>query len=144
MCREVTLPSSSSWMYIAYNLLLIWFTPSWSLCLWQKGGEKKFLFYFDPFVDDWQKGGEVFKIYACFPYLRGRNICFPCLRGSRICVYAYICFVLQIGEKEFDFGLCLISMFTPSFAYMIMSIHCIFICLFPMHELRGSVFEALL
>ena len=53
-----------------------------------------FYFYFNPFVDDWQKGGEVFGIYACF--------------WKRIYVFAYMFCVLQIGEKGFDvFHACL-------------------------------------
>ena len=93
MCREANLASSSSWMYIAYNYLLISVYPFIDSSFRTKRGEKFicFCFYFNPFVDDWQKGGEVFEIYACF----------PCLRGSSIYVYAYM-FVLQIGEKEFD------------------------------------------
>ena len=66
ICREVNLASSSSWMYIAYNpYWLICFTPSLVLCFGQKGGEKFiwFCFYFNPFVDDWQKGGERFWVY---------------------------------------------------------------------------------
>ena len=98
MCREANLASSSSWMYVAYNYLLIWCYPYWSLCLWQKGGEKfdDFDFYFNPFVDDWQKRGEVFGIYACFSlalFIKGEYLVF---------LFMHICFVLQIGEKEFD------------------------------------------
>ena len=40
-----------------------------------------------------KKGEKYFEIYACFPRLRGRSIVF---------VFMHICFVLQIGEKEFD------------------------------------------
>ena len=50
--------------------------------------------YFEPFVDDWQKGGEVFEIYACFSYF--------IIKGGVEFMFMHICFVLQIGEKEFD------------------------------------------
>ena len=75
MCRKVNLASFSSWMYIAY--ILYWFVLChpfhWFLLLTKRGRRICwFCFYFNPFVDDWQKGGEVFEkyfsIYACFPY----------------------------------------------------------------------------
>ena len=86
--------------------------PPWFLCFWQKGGENLFdVFYFEPFVDEWQKGGEVFELYACFHCLRGRSICLFLVN------YAYI-FVLQKGEKDFD--LCLLHVFISILAYIFM------------------------
>ena len=38
-----------------------WFYPSLIFCLRQKGDSV----FFDPFVDDWQKGGERFWVYIC-------------------------------------------------------------------------------
>ena len=58
-------------------------------------------------------------------------------------MFMHICFVLQIGEKDFVI-LCLISMFTPTFAYMFMCLIAYLFCLFGMHELRGSFFGTLL
>ena len=79
VCREVNFASSSSWMYIAYILIIDLFdvTPLLILCFEQKGEEEFIdLFLLWPLVDDWQKGGEVFVIYACF--------------YKRIYVYAYM------------------------------------------------------
>ena len=53
-------------------------------------------------------------------------------------MFMHIYFVLQIGEKEFD----VFHVYLHAFAYMFMSLHCIFIMFLPMHELRGSFFEA--
>ena len=77
---------------------LLMFTPYWSFCFWQKGGENLFL-YFYPFVDDWQKGGEEFEVY-----MHVFLACFPCfiIKGGEEFMLMHICFVLQIGEKEFD------------------------------------------
>ena len=57
-----------------------------------------FYFYFNPFVDDWQKGEEVFEIYACFLYLR----------GSSICVYAYMFCFANRRKRFYDCVLCLL------------------------------------
>ena len=64
-------------------------TPLLILCFEQKGGEECF-FYLDPFVDNWQKGGEVFEfLYACF-------ICM-------FCFYLLVCRL--IGIKRIFFSL---------------------------------------
>ena len=60
--------------------------------------------------------------------------------GERIFVYAYS-FVLQKGREDFDEFW---HVYLLTFVYMFIELHCIFICLFAMHELRGSFFEALL
>ena len=67
-----------------YYNVLFWFHPLLIFfCLWQKGGEHYFIVFFDPFVDDWQKGGEVFvSLYACCEF---------------ICMF--------IGLFEFQFGI---------------------------------------
>ena len=52
-----------------------------------------FCFYFNPFVDDWQKGGEEFEVYMhVFLALL--------LKGEKNLLFMHICFVLQIGEKD--------------------------------------------
>ena len=56
----------------------------------------------------WRK---VFGIYACFP-------CFI-HKGEEGFMFMHICFVLQIGEKEFDvFHACLCMFYLRIFAYM--------------------------
>ena len=58
------------------------------------------MFILTPLLMIDKKGEKYFSIYACFP-------CFIHKGGERFLVYAY-CFVLQIGEKEFDvFHACL-------------------------------------
>ena len=51
-------------MYIAYiSLLIDLILPLIDFLIFDKKREKIFYviwFYFEPFVDDWQKGGEVF------------------------------------------------------------------------------------
>ena len=59
-------------------------------------------------------------------------------------MFMHICFVLQIGEKEFnEFYTCLacLSPYICIHVY-VLSLHIYY--LFVMHELRGSFFEALL
>ena len=90
ICREANLASSSSWMYIAYKLLLTYLIlPLIDLFVYDKKGEKNFVVCFYPFVDDWQKGGEEFEIYMHVLW-------------KKDCLCIYVLFVLQIGEKEFD------------------------------------------
>ena len=132
ICREANLASSSSWMYITYILIIVLFdvTPLLILCFEQKGGEEfvGFVFYFNPFVDDWQKGGEVFGIYmhVLRIYVNANMFCFANRRKS-------IC--------EFYASLACLS---PYICIHVYELYCISICLFEMHELRGSFFEALL
>ena len=120
-------------MYIAYNLLFDMFalTPSLVPCFRQKGGENfdDFVFTLTPLLMIDKKGEKEFSLYACF---------------VKKIVYTYM-FCFANRRKRFcDFVLCLISMFTPTFAYMFMCLISILYCLFVMHELRGSFFEALL
>ena len=71
ICRKVNLASSSSWMYIAYILYwLICVHPLLIFLFRTKRGRKLFCIYFNPFVDDWQKGGEVFQ-YICMFWKKG-------------------------------------------------------------------------
>ena len=73
-----------------------------------------------------KKGEKYFSIYACF--------------GKRIYVHAY-CFVLQMGEKEFDvFYACL----SPCICMHVYKLSLHIYLFIVMHELRGSFFEALL
>ena len=56
-------------------------------------------------------------------------------------MFMHICFVLQIGEKEFDiFHACFMYVYLHIFAF-IFSIHCIYLMFTAMHELRGSFIE---
>ena len=139
MCREVTLPSSSSWMYIAYNLLLIWFYP-YLISLFMTKRRRKILFYFDPFVDDWQKGGERFW------FIGERFWIYMHVLWKRI-VYAYMFCFANVWRWTWWV---LWFFWHVVFAYMsyicihVYELYCISIHLFVMHELRGSFFEALL
>ena len=107
MCREANLASSSSWMYIAYNLSwLIWFTPSLVLCFEQKGGEKfdDFVFTSTPLLMIDKKGEKYLRYMHVFPYLRGNSIyfyadmfCFAnrrkriwCMFISIICIHIHV------------------------------------------------------
>jgi len=94
ICRGVNFTSLSSWMYIAYIfLLLVLSSPLCWFLFVTKRGRTLFCVYFNPFVDDWQKGGEVFwYIYACFP-------CFI-HKGGEGFMFIHICFVLQKGEEN--------------------------------------------
>ena len=62
-------------------------TPLLIFAFDKKGGEHCFVFTLTPLLMIDKKGEKYFSIYACF--------------GKRIYGHAY-CFVLQIGEKEFD------------------------------------------
>ena len=55
-----------------------------------------------------KKGEKYFGIYACFPYFIHK--------GGVVFMFMHICFVLQIGEKEFD------VFYLHTFAYMFMSV----------------------
>ena len=78
----------------------------------------------------------IWYIYACFP-------CFI-HKGGEVFMFMHICFVLQIGEKEFDmFHACFMHVYLCIFAFMF-SIHCIHLMFIAMYKLRGSFFEALL
>ena len=131
MCREANLASSSSWMYIAYNHLLIClFDPFIDSLFRTKRGRKNLLicFYFNPFVDDWQKGGEVFEIYACFV----KKIIYAymfCFANRRKRIWCVLCL-----------SACFISIHLHTCLWALLHIYCLFV----MHELRGSFFEALL
>ena len=41
-----------------------------------------------------KKGEKYFSIYACFPYF--------IIKEGEVFMFMHICFVLQIGEKEFN------------------------------------------
>ena len=68
--------------------------------------EHYFCVYFNPFVDDWQKGGEVFQ--------------YICMFWKRFLIYAY-CFVLQKGEKNL---MCFMLVYACLSPYI-----CIHVCL---------------
>ena len=86
--------------------LYYWFVlchPFVDFCFWQKGGEHCFVFTLTPLLMIDKKGEKYFSIYACF--------------GKEFLIYAY-CFVLQIGEKEFDvFHACLWAFIAYLFVY---------------------------
>ena len=77
-------------VYRIYPLLIDLISP---LCFGHKGGEHCFVFTLTPLLMIDKKGEKYFR--------------YICMFWKRILVYAY-CFVLQIGEKEFDvFHTCL-------------------------------------
>ena len=99
MCREVNLASSSSWMYIAYNHLLIdliYYPFLISLFLTKRGRKFWFVFTLTPLLMNDRKGEKNLSLYACL--------------NKELCLCIYI-FVLQIGEKDFD--LCLLHVLSP-------------------------------
>ena len=71
-------------------------TPLLILCFGQKGGEKfvGFVFTLTPLLMIDKKGEKYFSIYACFH-------CFI-HKGGVVFMFMHICFIWQIGEKEFD------------------------------------------
>ena len=104
------------------------FTLHCIFCLRQNGEN---IVFFDPFVDDWQKGGERF--WVLYAYL-----CF--------CIYWVLCmwekwFDLRILNKKREgfWNICLIHAWWCIFMF---SIHCIYLLFIAMHELRGSFLEA--
>ena len=57
-----------NWYHVGRICFIV--TPYWSFCFGQKkGGENCFTIYLDPFVDDWQKGGELFEFICMFLWL---------------------------------------------------------------------------
>ena len=113
MCRKAShLPLHECISHIAFIDWFV-FTPYWFFVS-DKKGEKNLmiLVYFNPFVDDWQKGGEEFEIYMhvfltlllkgrsiyvyaymfCFANRRKRIWCVLCLLAflsSHICIHVY-------------------------------------------------------
>ena len=82
-------------MYIAYKLLLTYlFLSLIDLFVYDKKGEKNFVFTLTPLLMIDKKGEKYFGLYACFPYFIHK--------GGEVFMFMHICFVLQIGEKEFD------------------------------------------
>ena len=112
VCREVNFASSSSWMYIAYKPLLIDLVYPFIGSLFRTKRGRKFwwfCFYFNLFVDDWQKGGEVFVF--CLVYM---HVFLPLfIKGGEVFMFMHICFVLQIGEKEFDLFYACLACLSP-------------------------------
>ena len=123
-----------------FNCYHIWFNPLSVLCL-NKKGEKNLLFWFCfyPFVDDWQKGGEEFEFYmhiCVFAYS------LHLMYRSLVYMHIYACVMFHFNWYQehvnmwFKIGIksmfiCVSRTFT-AYTY----------CLFVMHELRGSFFEA--
>ena len=94
ICREVNLASSSSWMYIAYIDYLsidIMVHLYWYIFFnWYHVRRICFIVYLDPFVDDWQKGGEVDQ-YICMFWRK--DLC-SCIAIKRIwcvsCLFMHV------------------------------------------------------
>ena len=59
-------------------------SPLIDFCFGQKGREHYFIIYFNPFVDDWQKGGEVFEY---------------------ICMFQYACLFISLYQSLFHIGI---------------------------------------
>ena len=87
-------------MYIAYNSLLIaliW--PLSDLFVYDKKGEKILLvFTLTPLLMIDKKGEKYFKMYLVYMHVFLTLL----LKGEKNLLFMHICFVLQIGEKEFD------------------------------------------
>ena len=101
-----------------------------------KRGRKFYLiwFYFDPFIDDWQKEGEVFEYICMFSLLKGEKYLSSLL-------VMHIWFGLQMyGDKIYDYLACCIYIHCIHIYVLYCHIH----LFMSMHELRGSFFEALL
>ena len=133
ICRGANLPSSSSWMYIAYiSLLLFYFSP---ICWWLT------------------KRGEWFWVYICifrnwvFAYNKFMHVLyFMCIHKGKGGEGFWK--LNKKGEKVFGrrmFGLCMFL--SPCLCIYICLVLCtsLIIYLFiVMHELRGSFYEAYL
>ena len=117
VCREVNLASSSSWMYIAYiSLLVDLISPLYWFLFRTKRERTLFCVYFNPFFDDWQKGGErfwkfiqkreegfwgeEFLVYACFSHLVYAYIFvyFYALHWISICLLLWV--IIKIYVKN--------------------------------------------
>ena len=57
-----------NWYIFSIGIIMFWFdfTPCWFFLFQTKRGEQCFIVYFNPFVDDWQKGEEVFEFICMF------------------------------------------------------------------------------
>ena len=57
-----------NWYFFSIGIIMFWFdfTPYLYFCLRRKGGEHCIIIFFDLFVDDWQKGREVFEFICMF------------------------------------------------------------------------------
>ena len=115
-------------------------TPYWlCFCFRQKGGEHCFYCFCLT-----KRGRKIiypltFYGFDCLPLCwwltkRGRSIWYICMFSGFVFMHIY--FVLQIGEKEF------MSFMFDWHVYFCKCFIAISYCLFPMHELRGSFFEA--
>ena len=116
MCREANLTSSSSWMYIAYNIYWSLFTFNWyqdaSLtyfqlisCLWSPLIDLIFVFR--------QKGGEI--CFYCFDWQKGGQRFLPLIVFIVLIVYPFVD-DWQKGGEEFELiCTCFIYMFCLSF-----------------------------
>ena len=72
-----------------YRIYLLLISPLIDLFVYDKKGENIY-FYFNPFVDDWQKGGEVFEKFLVYMhvfftlFIKGeKDLC--------LCIYVLYC-----------------------------------------------------
>ena len=132
VCREVNFASSSSWMYIAYIFYWFEFTPFIDSLFWTQRGRRicYFCFYFKPFVDDWQKGGEVFW-YICMFLEKGF-------------MFMHICFCFANRRKRIWCVLCLNCMFISLHLHTCLWAFIAYLFIYCDAWVKGSFFEALL
>ena len=138
ICREVNFASSSSWMYIAYTLIidLIWVYPFIDSLFWTKRGRTFFLLL--PLCLWLTKRGRriwVYSLYACFMLLLKFNwyhnvlICMDYMQGKLniFSIYIFYCFCFM--QKREKYYLC----FVPF----------IVLCLYPFDKKGENIFFTL-
>ena len=77
---------------ISIKKVLFWFHPLLIFFLFKtKGGEHCFIVFFDPFVEDWQKKGEVFEFICMF------IVCFILISRT------FVKFLLLISKSFIDY-----------------------------------------
>ena len=147
-----------NWLFlIKKNLFSFnWYHDSLILTFfnWYHVGRICFIVYLDPFVDDWQKGGEVFSIWVyihdfymhdfyLFIYKKGEKY-FVVLFYTSLIVFVLLMsrIFLLISRPLFKEHVLYISLFYACLCIVMFNIHCIYLLFIAMHELRGSFFEA--
>ena len=66
------------------------------------------------------------------------------IKVGEVFMFMHICFVLQIGEKEFDVFHACLCMFISLYLHTCLCAFIAYLLFIVMHESRGSFFEALL
>ena len=138
-----------NWYHIGFDC-----TPYWNhFCFRQKGGEYFVLFSLTPLLIFCfeQKGGEEF-VFTGFVFtltplqMIDKNgekylVYMHVLEKGFMCLH--ICFVFCKQEKKDLMCFMLVyACLSPCICIHVYVLYCHIYCLFPMHELRGSFFEA--